>query len=220
MPRSLKILLASSWVVLSLCLVALLFLAVATPNVISDQMIKDSTKDVQEIRASTDLRWLQQIATFRTQMLAGTMDQARTLLALNATVILLCGFSAGISLWQLCRLKRHFMERDLHLMLSNAQAKALAARILLDELRAGRIETALELLEQSMDTSILMIDGFARKAKPPQQASAAESLRIVRKYRQRHPRKTEAVIDATDDGLEKKTTQEKVKRILDEINGA
>ena len=105
-PRSLKILVASSWIVLSLCAATLLFLAVASPNVISDQIIKDRTKDVQEIRTSTDLRWVQQIATFRTQVLAGTMDSARALLLAAAFVILLCGSAAGFSLRQLSRLRR------------------------------------------------------------------------------------------------------------------
>ncbi len=105
-PPSLKILVASSWAVVLLCLVVLLFLAISGPNVISDQMIKDCTKDVQEIRASTDLRLVQQIATLRTEELAGTMDGARVLLIVSAFAILLCGFSAGVGLWQLRRLKR------------------------------------------------------------------------------------------------------------------
>lgn len=110
--------------------------------------------------------------------------------------------------------------RDSHLMLLHAQAEALTARILLDELRAGRIATALELLEQQMDTSVLMIDGFARKAEPTQQASAVESLRVIRQYRSRYPRKPEAVIEEAANSLSKRQTHDKVKKILDEIPDA
>jgi hypothetical protein len=111
-------------------------------------------------------------------------------------------------------------KRDDNFMLLNAQAEGLAARILLDELRAGRVAVALELLEQRLDTSVLAINGFSREVSPERKASAVESLRILRQYRERHPRKTEAVIDAADDGLDMQETQKKVKRILDETNDA
>ena len=111
-PRPLKVLAASSWCVVLLCVVALLFLGVAGPNVISGQTIQDCTKDVEEIRTSTDFRWVQQTAKSRTQLLAYTMAGSRGLLIVSASVILICGFSAGISLWQLRRLKRDADDHD------------------------------------------------------------------------------------------------------------
>jgi hypothetical protein len=108
-------------------------------------------------------------------------------------------------------------KHDYPLMLLNAQADALSARILLDELRMGSIAVALELLERRLDTSILMIDGFARKIGAAQQGSAVESLKVVREYRLRHPRKTEAIIEEEEDNLSKQQAQEKVKKILNEI---
>ena len=107
-------------------------------------------------------------------------------------------------------------------MLLNAQAEALAARIILDELRAGRIEVALELLEQRLDTSVLIVDKFADKVEPAQKTNAVASLRIVRQYRLRYPRKLEAVIGIKEeeDSLLEHQTQEKVKKILDKISDA
>ena len=107
-------------------------------------------------------------------------------------------------------------------MLLNAQAEALAARIILDELRAGRIEVALELLEQRLDTSVLLVDKFADKAEPIQKTNAVESLRIVQQYRLRHPRKLEAAIGIKEgeDSLLRHQTQDKVKKILDKISDA
>lgn len=113
-------------------------------------------------------------------------------------------------------------KNDYHSMLLNAQVEALTSRILLDELRAGRLAVALELLEQRLDTSILMIDSFARKADTTHVTDAVESLQIIRQYRKRYPRKTEAVIDPgeKDDDLTKQKTQEKAKKILDELPDA
>ena len=113
------------------------------------------------------------------------------------------------------------MERSEHqVVLLQAKADALFARVLLDELRAGRMATALELLEQQLDVSILVIDGFVRKAEPAPQAQAVGTLRVVREYRRRHPRKTEAAIEESEDSQSKHQIRDKVKKILDEIPDA
>ena len=109
-PRSFKILMASSCVVLLVCVVAFFYFAVAIPNVISQNIITDCDKNVQEIRSSTDLHQIQQIAIWRTQGEAGIMDASRVLLIISVAIFLLCGICAGISLWQLRLLKRHFYE--------------------------------------------------------------------------------------------------------------
>jgi len=102
------------------------------------------------------------------------------------------------------------MEKRTHnLMLLNAEAEGLSARIVLDEL-----------LEQKLDSSVLAIDSFSREADPTRMASAVASLRVLKKYRQRHPRKTEAVIDETIDDWKRGETHDEVKRILDETNDA
>ena len=103
--------------------------------------------------------------------------------------------------------------REHHHLLFRAQADALATRIVLDELRAGRLPNALELLEQHLDTSVLTLHRFAQDADTSGRQQATDSLRNVRDYRRRHPRKTEAAIDDTPSTLQ---TQKRVQEILDE----
>jgi len=109
-PRSLKILIAGSWVILSVCVVAFFYFAIAIPNVVSQSVINDCDKNVQAIRASTDLHEVQQIATWRTQEEAYVMDSSRMLLIMSVAIFLLCGVCSVISLWQLRRLKKHLYD--------------------------------------------------------------------------------------------------------------
>jgi len=109
-PHSLKMLIASSWAVLLVCVVAFFYFAIAIPNVVSQSVITDSAKHLQQIRASTDLHEVQQIATWRTQEEAGIMDSSRMLLIMSVAIFLLCGICSVISLWQLRRLKRHLRQ--------------------------------------------------------------------------------------------------------------
>jgi hypothetical protein len=105
-------------------------------------------------------------------------------------------------------------ERDL---LLNAKGEALITRILLDELRAGRSANALELLEERLDTSVLMIDRFAQKGGPTERELVTATLRVVRDYRLRHPRKTEASIEDIEDDGTLGHAQDKVRVILDKV---
>jgi hypothetical protein len=89
-----------------------LYLAIASPSVISSTMINDRDKDVQEIRASTDLREVQQIATMRTQGEVYVMDSARMLLIISAATLVLCMVCSGISLFQIRRLRRQLHEKS------------------------------------------------------------------------------------------------------------
>ncbi len=111
-PRSLKILAASSWSVLLLCVVVFFYLAIAIPNVISSSIINDRDKNVQEIRASTDLHEVQQIATWRTQEEAYISDSARMLLIISVVTLLLCMICSGISLFQIRRLRRELYDKS------------------------------------------------------------------------------------------------------------
>ena len=90
----------------------LFYLAITIPNVISGTVIKDEDKNVQEIRASTDLREVQQIATLRTQQDAYVTGAARILLIISVVTLLLCMVFSGISLIQIRRLRRQLHEKD------------------------------------------------------------------------------------------------------------
>jgi ABC-type spermidine/putrescine transport system permease subunit II len=110
-PRALKLLSASSWSVLSLCGVVFLYLAISIPNVVSESIINDQDKNVQEIRSSTDLHWVQQIATWRTQEEAYISDGARMLLIIALITVLLCILCSCVSLFQIRRLKRQLSQQ-------------------------------------------------------------------------------------------------------------
>jgi hypothetical protein len=109
-PRSLKILVASSWVGLLVCVLMFFYFAIAIPNVISERIIEDEDKDVQQIRSSTDLHEVQQIASWRTQEEAYISGSAGILLRIAVATFLLCGICASISLWQLRHLRRYLEE--------------------------------------------------------------------------------------------------------------
>ncbi len=84
-----------------------------------------------------------------------------------------------------------------HLLLG-AQAEALAAKIVLTELRAGRITNALELLEQQIDCTIIMIGSSLLKGTEPEREIAVGALQSLKAYRVAHPRHVEALIPETD----------------------
>jgi hypothetical protein len=104
-------------------------------------------------------------------------------------------------------------ERNLYTTLIHVQTEALTARILLDELRAGRLPNAIELLERSLDTGVLAIGTLMQKTGSFEQGQATGVLQILRDYRQRHPRKPEASIEG-DEESELRKTQQKVQKIL------
>ena len=78
--------------------------------------------------------------------------------------------------------------------LLRAQADAAEARILLTELRDGRVTNALELLETQMDTAIIQIDQSLAKVPGPERDTALAILQLLKEYRTTHPRQQEAVL--------------------------
>ena len=82
--------------------------------------------------------------------------------------------------------------------LLRAQSDALEAKIVLTELRDGRLTNALELLEMQIDTSIIMIDHSLPSVSDAERETALGALRSLKAYREAHPRQREAVIEAAD----------------------
>jgi hypothetical protein len=100
-------------------------------------------------------------------------------------------------------------------MLLNEQGNPLSARILLDELRAGRLPNALELLEQRIDTCVMAISKFAEGGTESERERAAGTLQVLRNYRARYPRKSEATILEDAESLATlERAREKARRIL------
>jgi hypothetical protein len=103
--RSLRILHISSWIALLASAGVLFFLAIASPNVISAGNEADRERNVKEIRESTDLHEVQQIAVWRTQETGYISQSARILLIISVCALMLCMVCAGLNLFQIGRLK-------------------------------------------------------------------------------------------------------------------
>ena len=88
------------------CAVALVFFAFAIPNVISMARVNERDKRIEEIRSSTDLHEVQQIAAFRTQEEAYVTEAARLLLIVAVAVVLFCIVCTGINVFQIRRLRK------------------------------------------------------------------------------------------------------------------
>ena len=109
--RSLQILQISSWAALAVCAVALLYLAMAIPNVIQPGAKSNRDKKVEEIRASTDLHEVQQIAIWRTKEEEYLTESTRMLMIVSIGALLASMICASVSLGQIQRLKKP-RERD------------------------------------------------------------------------------------------------------------
>ena len=97
--------------------------------------------------------------------------------------------------------------------------KALSLLGVLEALRANNGASALELLEEQLDNSVLGMDAAAREASSPERERIAGVLQLVRDYRQTHPRRAESDLpNANRDTVASfGRIQERVKRILDGI---
>src|SRR5215469_11013471 len=80
---------------------------------------------------------------------------------------------------------------ELARLLLNTEGEALAARILLEELRAGRLANAVELLEQRIDVSVCAIDRLVKTALPEEQERTTGALKVLSEYRRRYPRESQ-----------------------------
>jgi hypothetical protein len=103
--------------------------------------------------------------------------------------------------------------------LLHAQADALQAKIVLTELRDGHRTNALELLEMQIDTSVIMIDHSLSKVSGPEREAALGTLRVLKAYREAHPRQREAVLQDVDkeDAAELIRAAQEASRILSDL---
>ena len=100
--------------------------------------------------------------------------------------------------------------------LSEALSKASFTQLTLENLRDKNLKRALELLEVSLDASVLALNRLAKDAEPAERQRAILFLRQIRAYRQLYPRQVEADLDATlaRSGRE---AEVRVRKILDEV---
>jgi len=104
-------------------------------------------------------------------------------------------------------------------MLLHDEADALYAKTVLTELRDGHPTNALELLELQIDTSVNMIDHSLPKLSGWERDNALSTLRLLKTYREKHPRQQEAVIpDAEKQDTETlNQARENASRILSDL---
>lgn len=104
----------------------------------------------------------------------------------------------------------HYAEKSRSHLLIDSQADALEAKILLTELRTGHLTNALELLEEKLDSSIILIADQSKLT----DSEVLDTLRAIKEYREKYPRKNEAVIPDMPSTLE---ISEKATGILAEV---
>jgi hypothetical protein len=110
-------------------------------------------------------------------------------------------------------------QRERRDMLLHAQSEALQARIVLTELHDGHLTNALELLEMQIDTSVIMIDHSLTNLSGSEREAALGTLRVLKAYREAHPRQQEAVIQGADkeDAEALKQASQKASQILSDL---
>ena len=122
-----------------------------------------------------------------------------------------------------CSRKSDSPRSDINLRTSDfllhAETDALYAKTILNELRDGRSTNALELLEMTIDTSIIMIDHSLSKVSGPEREAGLGTLRLLKAYREAHPRQREAVLQEADKGDMETMIQasQEVSRILSDL---
>ena len=110
-------------------------------------------------------------------------------------------------------------QREQRDILLHAQSDALQAKIVLTELRDGHFTNALELLEMQIDTSVIMIDHSLPSLSASERDEALGTLRVLKAYREAHPRQQEAVIQDADkqDAETLKQASQKASQILSDL---
>ena len=79
-----------------------------------------------------------------------------------------------------------------------AEADALCAKDVLTELRDGHSTNALEMLEMQIDSSVIIIDHSLTNLSGWERDSALGTLRVLKTYREAHPRQREAILQGVD----------------------
>lgn len=88
----------------------------------------------------------------------------------------------------------------------------------LENIRAKRLDRALESLEQGLDVNVVALKSLCDQVDPDDRERAVETLRWIRDYRRAHPRRSETDLTEfhkklVDDVLK---LQEQAGKILDE----
>ena len=108
------------------------------------------------------------------------------------------------------------LEKQKRLMQAKTLGDALNSKILLTEIREGRITNAIEILEFSIDCSIVEMEHSTNFDAVTRQ-EAMQTLRALKEYRLVYPRKTEAVIRENSGFNQDSKITEEANRYLTQV---
>jgi hypothetical protein len=103
--------------------------------------------------------------------------------------------------------------------LSRTIFQVFSTQFALENLRAKDVARALEILELTLDLSILRLNKLARECDPSERERVVSTLRQVRAYRQSYPRRVESDLSTVANGVLARSvtvSKERIREILDE----
>ena len=92
---------------------------------------------------------------------------------------------------------------------------ALASKILLTEIREGRISNAIEVLEFSIDCSVVVM-GQATNRDTARQQQTVQVLQMIKQYRDKYPREVQTNVHDSD-SIEEIETAKRAVEILSKM---
>jgi hypothetical protein len=102
------------------------------------------------------------------------------------------------------------------LLLSQSQAELLENKVLLEQLRTGGLTNALELLEMKFDNDVVLLSSARKGSESNVSNEVAVTLKIAKDYREKYPRKREAVIE-TENQVTLQKMEKKANEALSSI---
>jgi hypothetical protein len=102
----------------------------------------------------------------------------------------------------------------------NVASEAITLSQALGHIREGRLDRAIEMLERQLDLRVMSLGRMKDKPQLTKKEDLLNTLRIVRKYRRRHPRRTDAGTASMDKTFVAAVAdaQERAKIILEQID--
>jgi hypothetical protein len=81
------------------------------------------------------------------------------------------------------------------IVIVTAEAASLCSA--LEHIKSGRLERAIELLEQGLDRCVMCLGDMRKKTQPADQENLTNALKVVRTYWHRHPRHAKPEMSGT-----------------------
>lgn len=106
------------------------------------------------------------------------------------------------------------LEKQQSLLLAQTMGDALVDKTLLTEIREGHITNAIEILEFSIDCSVVEMK-HSTNCDSATQRQISQTLRLLKEYRHKYPRNNEAVFGEGDESNQDRKVTEEANEILE-----